>query len=353
MTREAELAIETTGIGSLPHPQLDAALQYAFRTSVPFLPQVPIRNAWEFMIAQSLEGLPGLQVEEGGLVSLDLAHWSSRARRLDEKLETAFRSAGDPHAFEAFEPTAASSSCWQPFLWELEERKARLAKIQLAGPLTSQWAIRLRDGSRVEEHADLTSQIFRLVLARALAMGRRVRETGADALLFLDEPGLFALTRTDPRHVLAMQELKLMIQALGKEGIRVGIHCCSNTEWDWLLGLGAQVISLDAELSLSSFLATGEPARQFLDSGGTLSLGVIPTPKAPGMLERLEPAQVLRRILAAFRRSGGYSESEVHSVLGRSLFTPSCGLALHTTSDAETALALLEELRRFLKTELR
>src|SRR5690242_12697554 len=74
------IARRTTGIGSLPHHNVDAALEHSFRMGVPFLPQIPIRNPWEFMIAQALEGLPGLQVEKDGSVSLDAAVWAGRAR---------------------------------------------------------------------------------------------------------------------------------------------------------------------------------------------------------------------------------------------------------------------------------
>ena len=33
----------------------DAALAFSFSMDVPFLPQIPIRNPWEYMIAQALE----------------------------------------------------------------------------------------------------------------------------------------------------------------------------------------------------------------------------------------------------------------------------------------------------------
>jgi hypothetical protein len=57
-----EIPATTTGIGSLPHHNIDAALSFSFKTGIPFLPQIPIRNPWEYMIAQALENLPGLQV---------------------------------------------------------------------------------------------------------------------------------------------------------------------------------------------------------------------------------------------------------------------------------------------------
>src|SRR5215210_6594470 len=73
----------TTAIGSLPHHNIDSALAFSFQASIPFLPQIPIRNPWEFMIAQALDGMPGLQVDEDGAVSLNYDIWNSRAHSLN------------------------------------------------------------------------------------------------------------------------------------------------------------------------------------------------------------------------------------------------------------------------------
>ena len=107
--------LRTTGIGSLPHHNVDTALEFSFKMGIPFLPQIPIRNPWEFMIAQAIEGLPGLQLEDEGVVSLNVDVWKSQSHFLTQRLNKAFREEN----FEGFEPSAATSSCWQPFLWEL------------------------------------------------------------------------------------------------------------------------------------------------------------------------------------------------------------------------------------------
>src|SRR4051812_4546085 len=95
-----------TGIGSLPHHHLDTALEYSLKMGIPFLPQIPIRNPWEFMIAQALEGLPGLQVENEGEVSLNIEIWQSQSHLLNRRLQTAFATwPQNQNAFEFFEPS--------------------------------------------------------------------------------------------------------------------------------------------------------------------------------------------------------------------------------------------------------
>src|SRR5690606_39383720 len=102
---------------------------------------------------------------------------------------------------------------------------------------------------------------------------------GVQVLFFLDEPRLSVFSSKRVQDQLRLQELKLIIQALQKEDVLVGIHCCSNTDWEAVLSLGPDVLSLDTELSLSHLLQVKEGVRDFLKAGGCLSLGLIPTSK--------------------------------------------------------------------------
>ena len=84
MSRPSDLlpSFGTTGIGSLPHTQLELGLQMALQVDIPFCPQLPVGHPTELMIAEALEGLPGLSVDGEGGCTVDLAVWeSSRADR--------------------------------------------------------------------------------------------------------------------------------------------------------------------------------------------------------------------------------------------------------------------------------
>ena len=346
------LNLGTTGIGSLPHHNTDAALEFSFQLSIPFLPQIPIRNPWEYMIAQALEGMPGLQMEKDSTALLDIDVWAGRSHAFNERLLDAYASAAKPAAFESFEPSSAASSCWQPFLWELEERQVRVAKIQLAGPMTSQWALRLNDGSNIDRSPEIAAQIYRLVLARALAMTRRLQAGGIQPLLYLDEPGLYGLSQDNPRDVMGLQELKLMVQALRKEGVWVGLHCCSNTDWTRILNLGLDILSIDTGLSLDLFLESGDALEKFLTGGGRLSLGVIPTDKSLLGSGRLDVKDLFLEIIDTFGKHWKEKQGLVRKCLKEAIYTPACGLALHSTTDAEMILATLLEFQKFCERSL-
>lgn len=335
----------TTGIGSLPHHNIDSALNFAFQMDIPFLPQIPIRNPWEFMVAQALEGLPGLEVEKSGNVFLDVNVWTGRHYALSDRLSAAYSSSISQNAYESFEPSQATSSSWQPFLWELEERQLFTAKIQITGPITCQWAIQFRNESKRPQ--GISSQIFQLVLARALAMSRKLKSMEINPVLFIDEPALYSLISTDPMHQLKLQELKLMIQTLRKEGVQVGLHCCSNTDWNSVLALGLDLLSIDIELSLLPLLKNQDSLNSYIQSGGRLSLGVIPTAHAFDS-KSFSAQSLLHRIFEIFGNAGMKDVDQVRKILRESLFTPACGLALHRVEDSEDILHALTEFKSYV-----
>lgn len=319
---------------------------------VPFLPQIPIRNPWEYMIAQGLEGLPGLEADHEGNVSLNVPLWESRTAAFRDQLESAFETMAEPQSFERFELHPSVSSSWQAFLFELEERGIKRAKIQIVGPMTAQWALRLKDsaGQSIDTVPGLSSQIYRLVLARAIAMVRRLKSLGIEPLIYLDEPGLYGLSLANPKHLLGISELKIMLQTLKQEGAITGIHCCSNTNWDVLLGFassGLNILSIDTALSLESLLSEGRSQKvaAFLENGGRLSLGVIPTARSSA-LRSLKCETLFEDLVATLIQAWPNEPKRVQTILSTSIYTPACGLAFHSVDDAELVLDALSEFRK-------
>lgn len=330
----------TTGIGSLPHTQLELGLQLALQVDIPYLPQLPNGNPTEFMIPAALELLPGLSVDQDGGVLIDDDAWKAHQESFGQQIEAALAS-GD---LRAFEPTVAACRAWNPFLFEIEARRQKLAKVQLAGPATVRWVAKTKQGDLAADNPRLDQQIFRLVLARCVAMVKAVRRTGATPLLYLDEPGLYALDRTDPRHLMVLQELKLLVVALQNEGALVGLHCCSNTDWEPLLDLGLNLLSVDARLSLDAVLDTGEALHRFVRGGGAFSLGIIPTDLASSYRVSELVDAVETSLRATFR-----DEATFQQVASRSLLTPACGLAMRSVPDAERIFDELREAQRRFK----
>ncbi|MBL8952920.1 MAG: hypothetical protein JNK82_19240 [Myxococcaceae bacterium] len=313
----------TTGIGSLPHTDVDAALRLAFAHDVPFVPQLPRAGPGELMVPSALEGLPGLVVDGGGACTVNLEAWRAQRDVFTLKLETAL-STGE---LTSFEPGVASCRSFRPFLREVESRKLPFAKVQLAGPATVRQAVKT-------DFAELERQIFRLLLARSLAMAKAVRRAGATPIVFIDEPGL---------EVPAPSDLEALISALQREGALVGLHCCRNTSWGRVLTLGLDVLSIDARLSLDALLDDAEAFGSFISAGSTLALGIVPTdPTARYALgELIDSVEVSLRATAP----KGFT---LEALLAQTMLTPACGLALHEVRDAERIAGEVREAQRLL-----
>src|SRR4051812_969367 len=99
-----------TGIGSLPHLTVEAALEYSFRHDIPYLPQLPM----ETMLIHSLG-------------NFNLA--PSREEILQEALSL--------KNFAPFLPSPDEILAFQPFLSRLSAlKKGALVKIQVCEPFT-------------------------------------------------------------------------------------------------------------------------------------------------------------------------------------------------------------------------
>lgn len=328
----------TTGIGSLPHSQLELALQMAFQVDVPYLPQLPAGNPSEFMLPSALDGLPGLRFDGEGLCSVDLGDWLPRRESFGASIEAAL-SSGD---LEAFEPSPQACRAWKPFLWEIGNRRLGFAKAQIAGPATVRWATKTSVGDIASEVPELDKQILQLILAKALAMAKAIRRSSATPIVYLDEPGLYALDRTNAQHLIALQELKVLIMALQREGALVGLHCCGNTDWDLLLDSGVDLLSLDVRLSLDAALEERDALERFLASGAAFSLGIIPTNVAASFAV----SELVDSVEASLTATLG--RSRAREVILRSVLTPACGLAMRSVVVAEQTFEQLREAQRLL-----
>ncbi len=234
-------------------------------------------------------------------------------------------------------PAPEAFSAWQPFLEELRVRRSSLAKIQLVGPLTASRVARLSDGRPLQADMPIANQVFQLLVARALAMIRAVQDCGARPIFFFDEPGLTGLSLGTARNLMGLQELRTSVTALRKAGALVGLHCCGEAQWERLLPLGFNFLSIDVAISLPSLLRRSEELKAFVGAGGRLALGILPT-GGDAMLPRA--AELAEGLLRSFAGQLG--------LLRTALLTPACGLALRTPAEAEAALVALPEVQRVL-----
>ncbi|HEY3444757.1 MAG TPA: hypothetical protein VGK67_00270 [Myxococcales bacterium] len=327
--------LSTTGIGSLPHTQLEMALQQALSTDVPYLPELPKRTPNEAFAAQVLEPLPGLRILDGGQLTVDFDAWHAGAFALDAKLDEA----KDPGNFEPFLPSATSASAWQPFVFEIESRKVAFAKVQCAGPATV--LASLAGGVQLPER--LERQVLNLVIHRAMAMAWALRVAGAVPIVFLDEPVLGAVRKASKaEQERELEHLRHTVLGLRNEGAITGIHCCGEADWAPLLRLGLDVLSFDATISLEKLLVSRPDVERFLETGGWFGLGVVPT-------DARTPQEFDQRLETALTGIEKLSAPLRGRILSQSLLTPACGLGCRTVGDVERVFEALIQAQARLR----
>lgn len=306
-----------TAIGSLPHHDPHEAAAFVLRTipELPAVPQLPSRSPAEGMIAQWARGIPEVTVApDGSLVPAPAAD-------PDASVAAAVDPATDASLL-AFLDVAAS----QP-------RVPRSVKVQVTGPLTLATSL-LRSGLEPAVAFRRGAEASR-AWARALERAVTGRLPGATVVCFFDEPALVQWAGDDgplPRD----DATDLLSGVLaGVDGLS-GVHVCGQGDVRLALDAGPQVLGIDVA---AARVEDGIALSRFLDGGGWLAWGAVPTDRPIG--EQVTPLwKSLMELWCELTRRG----CDPIRLRSQALVTPACGLAGHGVSQAERALRLAREL---------
>lgn len=335
-----------TGIGSFPHKEEGDLLSLIHRNfpQIPFWPQLPNRSFLEGMTAQYSEGFPSLRIDANEQrLWVDISPGFEREiERFYQKIED-----GDLEYFHISEQVSIGLRLLKDFSRKSETAKIKYIKGQVTGPIT--FGLSLTDQEKKPIFYDPT---LREILLDHLSMKARWMERRFDGLfpgipkiIFFDEPGLSAfgsafsgLNRDDV--VFSLNKCFSAVQGL------IGVHCCGNTDWSVLLSTNLDILSFDAYGYLENLSLYPKELRTFLERGGCLAWGIVPTSKE--VLK--EDAQSL---VKRFRKGVDILSKEGIDpiLLKRAIITPSCGTASLTIPLAERVCELTAEVSRTLREE--
>ena len=122
----------------------------------------------------------------------------------------------------------------------------------------------------------------------------RLKQRNANAFMFVDEPGLQFLFSAMAGYgdLKAKGDLDQFFTQVDRPR---GIHLCGNPDWDFLLNLDLDVLSLDVYTNAEIFAAYTTAIGKFLDRGGVIVWGIVPTgfeafaqEEIPSLIQRLE-----------------------------------------------------------------
>jgi hypothetical protein len=346
-----------TTIGSLPHSDAvhGTTLMFENTPEIPSWVQFPKRAAYESMMVQFTEGMPGL-VEDGNRFYFDTAvpDFVERLTGFYTRY-LAVTESGDLAALDSFGLSPKYAAGFTEFINRLPEHAALhpvlMVKGQVTGPFTLGTNLLDQDRRCSYYHDQLHDVILKTVALKALWQMTRLRPFGLPVMVFLDEPSLLgfgsqtflAVSRQDV--IGDINEIAAVIHA---QGGLAGVHCEENTDWSLLMETDLDILAFDAYDHMQAITLYPAELHAFLDRGGWLGWGIVPTLDREAAATETTPSLVARfeeglRLLAR----KGFDQG---LLLRRALITPSCGAGgVLSEPLAGRVLGLLRELSMSLR----
>jgi len=330
-----------TGIGSVPYLDVHGTCLHILEAcpQIPFWPQFVQRSHREDMILQFTEGLPFLKATEDRRVLL-----TPQADGEQELITFYDRFlAEDVNHF-------ALSKDYVPGLYEMlalidrdPEKAGPFVKGQTVGPVTFAAGIKDQEGRNLFSYPEISEAFVKALAIRALWQVRELGRTGKRPILFLDEPYLAgygsAFTPIQRHEVVALIK-EVVDYVRGRSEAILGVHCCGNTDWSMIFEAGPDIVSFDAFSYLEYFLLYPGELRRFLQSGGTIAWGIVPTFGFTGDETIEDLSARLREGLVKLDALG----LDPSQVARQSLLTPACGMGTMEPARADRVLELLRGL---------
>jgi len=145
--------------------------------------------------------------------------------------------------------------------------------------------------------------------------------------------------------VAAKQDMEVFFSQIERPR---GVHLCGNPDWDFLLTMDIDVLSLDTYSNAEVFVAYAPSIKRYLQKGGSLVWGIVPTNEEPFGMEDIDSLeQRLTDLWDALGRSGVDREE----MLARSMLSPATCCLVNPDGEktVERAFAVVQELSMRLR----
>ncbi len=256
----------TTAMAVMPHTDVSQALNAALSLDVPFWPQLPNYSYYEDMYVQAAEHFPGI------LLDIDAKTLKFSIEKFMQEFEAAMAYFEEPHYFDISE---TYSVVYHRFLaLDLSDRPA--IRGQLEGPISFGFNIIDQNDRPILFDDTVRPFMLEFMAKRINVQLERLQKRNANAFMFVDEPGLQFLFSAMAGYgdVKAKEDLDLFFSMVNRPR---GIHLCGNPDWDFLLNLDLDVLSMDIYTNAEIFAAYGTSIQRYLDRGGIIIWGIVPT----------------------------------------------------------------------------
>lgn len=256
----------TTAMAILPHDEVEAALQLALTLDIPFWPQLPHVSYYEDMYVQAAEHFPGIiLLPEQNSLRFDTG-------RFYEELSTMLEHWEDLAYFD-ISPTY--SVVYHRFL-ALDLSGYPAIRGQLEGPVSFGLKILDENDRPLIFNDEVRPVLMDFMARRAQAQLTHLQTRHPGAFMFIDEPGLQFIfsSMSGYTDTMAKGDLDRFFAQIDRPR---GIHLCGNPDWQFLLQRDLDILSMDIYTNAEVFRCYGKDIKRFLERGGVLSWGIVPT----------------------------------------------------------------------------
>jgi len=316
----------------MPHRDVNRAIEMALSLDVPFWPQLPHLSYYEDMYVQASEHFPG--------IVLDLEKRTVRfsRKKFISEFEETMAHFDEP---EYFDISKTYSEVYHVFLdLDLSDRPA--IRGQIEGPISLGFNVLDEDDRPILFDDTIRPFMLEVLARRATVQLNRLKKMNVNAFMFVDEPGLQFLFSAMSGYgdLAARNDMETFFSMIERPR---GVHLCGNPDWDFLLALDLDVLSLDAYSNGEVFSAYAKSVHRFLDRGGIIVWGIVPTNYEPFETEDLHSLEKhLTDIWTSLDKTG----IDFEFLLSRSMLSPAtcCLVNPDRERTVEKAFRMIQDL---------
>jgi len=315
-----------TGIGSLPHKDIDSALDLIFKYTpqIPFWPQLPKRDIREGMVEQFSEGLV----------------FKPEEKELEKFYERII--ANDIDYFKISPDFAVGLHKFYQRLEKTNLKGIEFIKCQVVGPFTLAASINDAQGIALLHNPVFMQAILKGLTMKALWQIDFFKDFKKKIIIFLDEPylGCFGSAYAPINREEVIKGLTEVTEGIKSDNVLTGVHCCGNTDWSIFTDTKTiDIISFDAFGFLDRLVLYADNLKDFFKRGGIVCWGIVPTQELSGQ----SPDLLLEKIKEGIRvlvKKG----LDKDLLLENLMLSPSCGMGTLDIDKTEKILNILSQI---------
>ncbi len=343
-------------IGSLPYRTAEPALALIGREMplIPHWPQLPLRGAQEGFVLQNLNLLMevGILERDGEKIvfATDAPDWPDRLAAF--YMVYLAVEEGDEDALSQFAMPKEAATGFYAFLDAMAAGTgdAVCLKGQVVGPLTAGFQLTDRTGRPAYYDEQIRDVIVKNLAMTARWQARALTAFGLKTLVFVDEPGISIFgqsTYITVTREMIIEDMNTVLEGIRAGGADGGIHTCAAVDGSILFDSHTGVLSFDAYDYFDSMLPYRAELKRFLERGGVVAWGIVPTSEAA---RDETPEKLAARLDAAWVQLAERGIDR-ETLRNQALITPACGTGTLPEDLAEHIYRLTTEVSRLVRAE--